>query len=87
MEDEADAFVSEGGELGVGHVVDLNAVELDVAGIGSVEAAANFKEGGFSGTAAANDGCEGTTGKLEVGVFKDFDGAVSTAVGFSDVFA
>ncbi len=87
MEDEADAFVSEGGELGVGHAADVDAVEFDVAGVGSVEAAAEFEEGGFAGAAATDYGCEGSTGELEVGVFKDFDGAISTAVGFGDVFA
>lgn len=87
LEYEADAFVSEGGELGVGHAADVDAVEFDVAGIGSVEAAAEFEEGGFSGAAAADDGREGSAGELEVGVFKDFDGAISTAVCFGYVFA
>ena len=86
LEDEADLVGAEAVEFGGGHGGDVDAVDLELAGGGAVEAAEEVDEGGFAGAGGAGDGDPLAGDDGEGGVVEGADDAAVAGVLAGDVF-
>src|SRR2546429_2820879 len=66
LEDEADLVAPDRRQTAFVQAVDADAVELDLAGIGAIEAAEQMQQRGLSGARPADDGNELAPRDLEI---------------------
>jgi hypothetical protein len=86
LENEADAAAAEEGQVVVGHVGEIGAVDEDATGIGDGKAGHEMEEGAFAGTAGAHDGEEFSLLDVEGDAAQGGDGAVALAEILGDIF-
>jgi hypothetical protein len=85
LEDKADLELAEGGELVVVEGVKGMALEIDLAGGGSVEGAENVEEGAFAATAGPSDGNDLAREDLQADGAEGIHFGIAGLVGFMEI--
>ncbi len=85
LEDEADGFGADVGELVVVEPGDVFVEELEGAGVGLVEEAEEVEEGRFAGAGLAHDGDEFTGFNVQGDATQGLDDHVAHGIAFGDV--